>query len=128
MESLMPPLAIEFLTENLQGSNSRLSQCLDHLDSEATPVTAQPSAATPRQIGTLLSELMRAGQWLRNLPEQKDPQLEQELKAYRANVERLRDLLPTIHRGLLAEKARLEQERTRVAGAAEWLKRSRQTL
>jgi len=76
----------------------------------------------------LLSELMRAGEWLRELPPDRDSALEQELSAYRRNVERLRDLLPAIHSALLAERARLESERARMTSAAAWARGSRQTL
>lgn len=121
----MPSPAPDRLTQDLRETNSRLCSCLDSL----APNHTQPSApATPQQMAGLLSELMRAGQWLRALPADEDPALERELANYRKNVERLRDLLPTIHRALLAERARLEQERARVESAAEWARRSRQTL
>jgi hypothetical protein len=73
---------------------------------------------------------MRAGQCLRTLPGEgeKDAALDRELSEYRANVERLRTLMPSIHSTLLAERARLEQERARVQSAADWASRSRQTL
>jgi len=76
----------------------------------------------------LLSELMRAGEWLRALPAERDAELAEELTAYRSNVERVRELLPSIHSTLLQARARLEQERTRVEAAAEWTRRSLQTL
>jgi predicted nucleic acid-binding Zn-ribbon protein len=76
----------------------------------------------------LLSELLRAGEWLRARPEHRDAELEHELSEYRKQVERLRSLLPFIHRALLRERARLEQERERVQAAAEWARGSRQTL
>jgi hypothetical protein len=40
----------------------------------------------------------------------------------------LRDWMPSIHRHLLAEKARLEAERTRIESAVEWAQGSRHTL
>lgn len=54
--------------------------------------------------------------------------LDHELSEYRRNVERLRALLPSVHSTLLEERARLEQERVRVAAAQEWAGRSRQTM
>ena len=76
----------------------------------------------------LLSELMRAGQWLRQLPQRCGAELEQQLSEYRSNVQRMRDLLPSIHNALLRERSRLERERARVESAAEWARRSRETL
>lgn len=86
--------------------------------------------ATPQQIATLLGELQRAGQWLRELPEEKDrdADLQQAIRRYRQEVERLRGVLPGIHAALLTERARLEQERRRVSCATEWMRTSRQTL
>jgi len=128
MESLMPSLRSDELAHDLHEANGRLGILLDSL----RPVPAEPAfpvrAATPQQMSALLSELMRAGQWLRALPESSDAALEQELSQYRTLVERLRDLLPSIHEALLEERARLERERDRVRSASEWAHGSRQTL
>jgi len=123
----MSSFSSDNLARNLHETNSRLSFWLESL----VPTEAQSAAArpvTPPLIGALLSELMRAGQWLRGLPQDKDPELERELNDYRKNVERVRDLLPAIHGTLLRERARLEQRRARVESAAEWARRSRETL
>jgi hypothetical protein len=124
MERLMPGLATAELSQPLRETNARLRFWLDSLISEATP----PRAATPQQMAGLLSELMCAGQYLRSLPSETDAALDHELSEYRANVERLRALLPSIHSTLLEERARLERERARVQSTAEWASRSRQTL
>lgn len=79
----------------------------------------------------LLSTLLRAGATLRLQPvpaKGHDPELDAELALYRSYVERLRDHLPEIHRQLLAERAHIEAQRTRVQFAAEWARASRQTL
>jgi hypothetical protein len=79
----------------------------------------------------LLSELLRAGMGLRAEPLPArgfDPELDEEIDQYRRHVEHLRDLLPSIHRQLLAERARLEAQRSRVQAAAAWARASRQTL
>ncbi len=151
----MPPLAPDRITEHLHETNSRLCVWLEDLVPDADPesggksiaksggepgassvvasgVAAQSLAArvaTPRQMAGLLAELMRAGQCLRELPgeEDRDPALAIEVNQYRKNVERLRDLMPSIHGALLRERARLEQERARVESAAEWMRRSRET-
>lgn len=116
------------LAETLHDVNVRLRFWLEDLVPDSAASVALPRAATPRQMGGLLSELMRAGEWLRTLPADRDAKLEAELSAYRKNVERLRALLPSIHSALLAERARLEHERARVQCAAEWAGRSRLTL
>jgi hypothetical protein len=111
---------------NLRETNRRLSFWLDGM------VTPRAQAvATPEQMSGLLSELLRAGTWLRAEPlpaNGTDHDLNLELELYRGTVERLRDLLPAIHTQLLAERARLEAQRARVQSAAEWARASRQAL
>lgn len=125
MESLMDDQQSESLARHLHEANSRLTLLLNSLmpNSQATPV-----AASPQQMTELLSELMRTGEWLCLMPSSPEPVLEQELCDYRKTVTRLRDLLPSIHGALLRERMRIEQERARIAVAAEWAIRSRQTL
>ncbi|MFZ0954991.1 MAG: hypothetical protein WAN60_01510 [Candidatus Sulfotelmatobacter sp.] len=120
-------LAQDQLAQNLQGTNRRLRFWLESL----FPGRESPSAATPQQMAGLLSELLRAGEWLRRgLPQEqeRDAELQSELGHYRRNVLRLRELLPSIQKVLLHEKARLEAERARVECAAEWARGSRRTL
>ena len=112
----------------LHESAGRLSFLLDGLLPSNPPQDTSPSGVTPQQMSALLSELMQAGVWLRSMPAQKDAALEEELAGYRKQVERLRNLLPSIHAALLSERARLEQERERVRSAAEWARASGQTL
>lgn len=125
MECLMPSHA-SVLVSDFRETNRRLRFWLDQLLASSTEPTSR--TATPAQMTGLLAELMRAGERLRALPAGRDAALEPELALYRQHVERLRDLLPTIHATLLEERARLEQERQRLASAAEWAERSRQTL
>lgn len=129
----MTPFAPEQIAQNLHDSNERLVLCLDRMGfrserCESQPSESQQDAVSPRQMQELMSELMRAGEWLRSLPTEKSGELQRELSAYQKNVERLRDLLPWIHSGLLRERAQLERERTRVQSATEWARRSRMTL
>lgn len=123
----MPSLAPDELIHNLHETNGKLGVLLDSL-----PAPSQPGAGlrpvSRQQMALLLSELMRAGDWLRALPEPKDAGLKRELGTYRKLVGRLRDLLPSIHQSLLEERARLERERDRVRAASEWVRGSRQTL
>ncbi len=118
---------MQSLLHNLRETNSRLSFWLDSIFGES----GQTAVATPEQMAGLLSELLRAGSWLRAEPlpaSETDPELNLELKQYRRNVERLREMLPSIHDQLLVERARLEAQRTRVQSAAEWARASRQAL
>jgi hypothetical protein len=118
---------MSFLLHNLRETNSRLSFWLDSIFGES----GQPAVATPEQMAGLLSELLRAGSWLRAEPlpaNDADPELNVELELYRSNVERLREILPSIHNQLLMERARLEAQRARVQSAAEWARASRQAL
>jgi hypothetical protein len=115
------------LAQNLRDTSCRLGFWLDSLALES----GQPVRTTPETMAGLLSELLRAGEWLRAEPQDAksdDPELQRELARYRGQVERLRDVLPSIHSQLLAERARLESERNRVQSAAEWARSSRQTL
>jgi len=122
----MPSLTLS-RSQALRETNQRLRHWLDCMITER----GQLSVATPDRITALLSELSRAGAELRVQPfpaKGTDPELDAELEQYRGNVERLRDLLPSIHSQLLVERARLEAQRAHVQSAAEWARASRQTL
>lgn len=113
--------------QNIRDTNRRLSFLLADVPAKPGP----PAVATPEHMAALLAELLRAGATLRAeaLPTKgSDRELDTELDEYRRHVERLRELLPSIHRQLLAERARIEAQRTRVRSAAEWARASRQTL
>jgi hypothetical protein len=128
MECMMSLLAADPVAENIHECNLRLGARLDSLIPDRTSPASQPRAVTPQQMSELLSELMRAGEWLRSLPRERSAEVALELGDYRKNVERLRGLMPSIHATLLQERARLEQERGRVQSATEWARSSRQTL
>src|SRR5580700_684176 len=115
-------------SHDLRETNSRLRTWLEGMDMNAGNTACH---VTPADISALLSELVHAGAGLRAEPippEGIDPELDEELAEYRKNVEHLRDRMPAIHRQLLAERARLETQRTRVQLAVEWAQASRQTL
>lgn len=116
------PTVFSDIAQELRETNCRMSIWLEDLSAQS----AHP--ARPQQMSALLSELMQIGQRLRRLPSEKDPALEAELNAYRGHVQRLRMMLPSIHANLLQERSRLERERARVQSAAEWARRSRETL
>ncbi len=114
------------LLQLLRDTNRRLKFCLDNIAAKR-----EAEVVTPEQMGTLLSDLIAAGASLRAraLPAAShDQELEGELAEYRHQVERLRDLLPSIHRALLAERARIERQRSRLQSVSEWARTSRQTL
>jgi hypothetical protein len=115
------------LLQNLRGTNRRLGFWLDSMVARH----GQPAGVTPEPMAALLSELLRAGADLRAQPlpvKGDDPELDAEIETYHHNVERLRELLPSIHNQLLLERARLEAQRARVRSAGEWARASRQTL
>jgi hypothetical protein len=123
------------LSQSLRETNHRLSFWLDSM----VAAHGQLALATPEHMAALLSELLRAGAELRVKPltpgkdnpelnSALDPDLERELAEYRRHIDRLRQLLPSIHTKLLGERARLEAQRARVRSAAEWARASRQTL
>jgi hypothetical protein len=114
-------------SQNLRETNQRLCHWLDCMITER----GQMSLTIPNHITALLSELSRAGAELRAQPfpeKGSDPEFDAELEQYRRSVERLREILPSIHSQLLVERARLEAQRARVRSAAEWARTSRQTL
>jgi hypothetical protein len=120
----MPSLAPEVLSRSLRQTNDRLRALLDSFASAPAPTWASA------QITTLLAELRQAGDWLREgIPQAEfDIELNTEIECYRRNIERLRDILPLIHRQLLAERARLATERERIEAAAKWAQASQQSL
>jgi hypothetical protein len=127
----MPVSAARDCARELHETTQRLSSWLDSLPD--AQVELPGNFATPQQMAGLLSELLQAGEWLRTInansgPAVSDPAMENEVAAYRKQVERLRGLLPSIHDALLRERARLERERERVRSVSEWARSSRQTL
>lgn len=114
-------------SEELYQTNQRLLRLLDRIAGDG----GQCRLVSPEEIAALLSELMHTGAGLRlqsaTCPEG-DPDFEQELRRYRTHVERLREMLPSIHGQLLAERARIEAQQARIETAAEWARASCQTL
>jgi hypothetical protein len=121
----MPVLTPMLLAQNLHQSSDRLRFWMDSL----FPDQGRPVTATPEQMAGFLSELLRAGEWLRSgVPQEKNFELQAALDEYRKNVDRLRELLPSIHRQLLSERARLEAARFQVESAVAWARGTHQTL
>jgi len=118
---------LEFEASSLDKITGQLRQLLDTISNDASNRVAQTRVVLPEEMTDLLSWLMRAGQWLRSQPVDQRVR-QQEIADYRAEVQRLHGLLPSIHAALLAERSRLEEERERVRTAGEWVQRSRETL
>jgi hypothetical protein len=121
------PASLISRSQSLRETNRRLHFLLDTL----APKFGPPVTAAPEHMAALLSQLLHAGAGLRAEPilaRGQDPELDAEIAQYRSHVERLRELLPFIHSQLLAERQRLEAQRSRVRSAAEWARASRQTL
>ena len=121
------PSPLPLSSRDLHETNLRLTSCLDLV------VTGQNQrrVITQEEISSLLSELMRAGAELHSRPipaAGDDAGFDSELRQYCLQVERLRDLLPAIHAGLLVERARIEAQQSRMLSAAEWARASQQTL
>ena len=106
------------------------------------PEQKRCSAIAPGELSGLLAELLRGGECIRNLAahsavilpmdrparDQEAATLEQEMREYRNNLEKLRSFLPDLHARLLAEKARLENAQTHLAAVAAWARASKRTL
>jgi len=110
-------------TVELRDLTQRLRSLLDILETPSSP----PVLAS-QQIAELLSALMRAGECMRGMPEVRDDGGLRTVSAYRAQVERLRALLPSIHGALLQERARLAREQERLRSVTAWTQASQQTL
>ncbi len=118
----MPTLCL-----HLRATNARLGFCLDSL----IPGPGESVAATPERMSALLSELLHTGAALRAHPLPRrgsDVELDAEFDRYRTHVERLRQILPSLQRYLMAERSRLERQRNRIHAVTEWAQASRQTL
>lgn len=111
--------------EALRNINRRLRTLLDTV----APENVEPVPATPEQLAGLLTELLQAGDLLRQpRVEAHTLEMDGEINSYRKNVERLRDIVPIMQTRLLAERARLEAERTHLESAAAWARANRKTL
>jgi hypothetical protein len=94
---------------------------------------AEPSSLSPieaKDLKDLLAELQRASGCLRIgtagvLP---DPALTNEILEYRANLETLAKVLPSVQGRLLAERARLQNTQSQLAARNAWAEASKRTF
>jgi hypothetical protein len=118
LESLMIAAA-----PDLHDSNRKLHGFLEKVSNASNCAPAGLSS----DLAAILGELLRVGEWLREgIADKGNTALQKEISEYRGNVERLRQLLPAVHRRLLAERARLESERAHLEAASAWAHASRQ--
>ena len=94
---------------------------------------AEPVALSPIQandLHELLAELLRTSGCLRIGLENATPdtELENEIADYRANLESLAKVLPTVQGRFLAERARLQIEQSHIAARKAWAEASRRTF
>jgi hypothetical protein len=117
----MPPTAIG----PLRLANRRVRELMARLG----PPAGGP-AAVHQDLEELLHELTRAAEWLRGVSpdSMREGELAKEVSDYRSSMERLQQMLPKIQGRLLAEKARLESERSHLGAAENWAKTSKNTL
>ena len=110
---------------DLRAMNAKIRTILEQVQ----PAQGRPNMVLPQEFCGMLESLMRAGDWLRTLPRPSgDLELVSEVAEYRANLERLRQVLPRIKTCLLAERARQESERSRLATAMAWAHAGKNTL
>ena len=117
----MPPISIE----PLRLANRRVRELMTRLG----PPASHPSAVH-QDLDALLHELTHAAEWLRGVSPDSmlEGELAKEVSDYRNSMERLQQMLPKIQGRLLAEKARLESERSHLVAAANWAKTSKNTV
>ena len=117
----MDPRATELLrtaNRNLRVGISRLAE------------SAAAASFCPDDLTNLLVDLAPMADCLLGIPRDcpLEDGLERELSEYRANLQELARLLPTVHRRLLAEKVQLEIARSHVQAASAWAQASQKTL
>ncbi len=112
------------LLQRLKVANQNLSQLIQLLlpsDSPREPIG-------PDHLAVVLTQILRVHECLQtgNLPGH-DAELSAALRQYRSHMERLRELLPSLHASLLTQRARLESERSHLEAATAWTGASRST-
>jgi len=96
------------------------------------------SVIAPGEFSSLLAELLRARNCLCELKATPGPlpgqaheirdALAEEMREYRSNLEKLRQILPSLQLRLLAERNRMQQAQSHVVAATAWAGASKKTL
>ena len=109
---------------NLHEINCSLRALLDRL----SPAKPEALPAAFPQLIPLLSELLQVGEWVRcGVVCVSDPEMGPEIQQYRELIGRALEILPGVQAQLLAERARLESERSQIEAAGAWATASRLT-
>ena len=110
----------------LRDANRNLRLALLHLQ----PDSNTAGSIDPTDLSGLLAELLRVAECLRNISLHNPPteELSRELGVYRANLQELAQVLPSVHGRLLTDKARLEMARSHVHAATGWTQLSQTIL
>ena len=116
--------------ETLREVNNNLRSALIRLH----PEQKHCSTIRPQDFSDLRSEILRAGECLRQASLFSSPRseaplaLEKESAEFRSNLEKLKYFLPDLHDRLLAEKARVETAKKHAVAAAAWAGASQKTV
>jgi hypothetical protein len=118
----MPKPAIE----DLRQAHRALQAGLARLQPQLT----NPASLKPDDFAGLLASLLSAAGVVRTIPaaSMSAVEMKKEISQYRTTIEKLAQVLPSIHGRLLAEKARLEIVQTHMAATAAWAQASKKTL
>jgi hypothetical protein len=119
------PLAAEAI-ETLRQVNASLRSTLVRLH----PERSLCSTIGPEDLSAIASEILRARDCLRRLSphSEADVELHKQAFEYRDNLEKLKQLLPDLHRRLLGEKLRLQTADDHLAAIADWARANQKTL
>jgi hypothetical protein len=111
-------------TESLRSANANLRARLAGLSQPSSP------SLSPKDISSLLAELLRAGECCRTVSPGSAPdgEMEKAISEYWSTLEQLAQILPRLHARLLTEKARLEIARAHVTATAAWAQANQNTL
>lgn len=103
----------------LQLANQRL---------QARLLAVRNPTLVPTGLTDLLDELLQVASTLHDHTLPRDSEFSNEVWSFRANLQQLAALLPSLRTRFLLEKARLEAARMKITRAAAWAEGSRETL
>ena len=108
--------------QRLSQLNRRLADFLEQIQQPAV-------LSSSKYLAGLLKDVVEAGEWIKELAQQvPEPGRDAVLQRYRTLLESLRDGLPVLAIRLRMERARLESERSQLAGACQWTEGAKVTL
>lgn len=101
--------------QQMHETNRRLRDFLELIPQQESG----PLRIGPADLTSLLAELKNVERFRKN-EINADARLDTELAEYRKNLEDLRGLLPSLQARYIAERARLEHDRSHLQAAAGW--------